>query len=111
MAIIKDLNELKTVFKFHKNEHKNLTNHLLKKLSTTLRFRLKVQKASIQLIDKVPFAVIGLRRSCNYIFFEFYNSVSINTSRAVKTVVKDENKIINRINILSSDCIDDEILE
>jgi hypothetical protein len=83
---------------------------LLNTLAKEITFRLKIQKASIHLCDRVSFAVIAFRRSSPYFFIEFYNTDKIVNSRIVKTITKSEKLVINRVNILSSNDIDTELL-
>jgi hypothetical protein len=83
---------------------------LLNTLAKEITFRLKIQKASIHLCDRVSFAVIAFRRSLPYFFIEFYNADKIVNPRIVKTITKSEKLVINRVNILSSNDIDSEFL-
>ena len=76
-----------------------------------LDFKLKIQKASIQLLNPEPFAVIGLRRSKKNIFLEFYNETEIDKNRIVKTIKGNNSFIINRVDIASECDIDTELIE
>ena len=55
------IDKLAELFNFHVPEHENLAVTLLKQLSKRIDFKLKIQKASIQLVSQKPFAVPGFR--------------------------------------------------
>ena len=47
---------------------------------------------------------------CLIFFIEFYNEEKIDNSRIIKTITKSEKLVIHRVNILSSNDIDIELL-
>lgn len=111
MIVTKDkIDKLPYLFHFHLHEHEVLSILLLNKMSKTMDFKLIFQKASIQLVNSEPFAVIGFRRSQKYIFLEFFNESKIENKRIIKTTKSKINLIINRVNIVTSDEIDTELL-
>lgn len=83
---------------------------LLNTLAKENNFRLKIQKASIHLCDRVSFAVIAFRRSLPYFFIEFYDTEQIVNPRISITITKSEKLVIHRVNILSSNDIDTQLL-
>ncbi len=103
-------NELEKHFIFHQKEHEILTLALLDKFSNAFEFKLKVQKASIQLLNPQPFAVLGFRRSEKHIFIEFYTQTEIKNNRIVKTLKSENNLIINRVEIFTENDIDEELI-
>lgn len=83
---------------------------LFDNLSKQLDFKLKIQKASIQLIHKFPFAVLGFRKSKDYFFVEFYYNSVIDNSRIIKTKMFGDSMIIHTVNLYSNSIIDDNIV-
>ncbi|MDF2613052.1 MAG: hypothetical protein K0S71_838 [Clostridia bacterium] len=63
------------------------------------------------IVNKKSFAVIGLRRKQRHVMIEFYSEYGINSSRIAKVHIKEEKRIVNRINITVIDEIDDELIE
>lgn len=104
------IEDLPTLFSFHQTEHQLLAVHLLNELATAIDFKLKIQKASIQLVDNKPFAVLGFRRSQKHIFFEFYNAEEINNPRIIKTLLAKNGYFINRVEIFTANDVDDELI-
>jgi hypothetical protein len=90
--------------------HSEKLLHLLNSLSSRLNYKLKIQRASIQLIHKAPFAVIAFRRKADHFFVEFYNDCIIEHDRIIKTN-KRSSLIIHTVNILTLSDIDDELLK
>lgn len=103
--------ELPTFIEFHHEEHKSLSISIIKKIGDRIDFELKIQKASVQLLNPKPFAVIGLRRSKKDVFLEFYNEIEIDKNRIVKTLKGNNSFIINRVNITAKHDIDTELIE
>jgi hypothetical protein len=103
--------ELPTLIEFHREEHKSLSISIIKKIGDRIDFKLKIQKASVQLLNPEPFAVIGLRRSKKDIFLEFYNEIEIDNNKIVKTLKGNNSFIINRVNITAERDIDTELIE
>lgn len=103
--------ELPTLIEFHHKEHKSLSISIIKKMGDRIDFKLKIQKTSIQLLNPEPFAVIGIRRSKNDVFLEFYNEIEIDKNRIVKTIKGNNSFIINRVNIVAENDIDTELIE
>lgn len=83
---------------------------LFNDLSLQFNFKLKIQKASIQLIHTLPFAVLGFRKSKDYCFLEFYSASEIDNSRIVKKTKHNDRLIIHTVNLLPDSNIDDNIL-
>ncbi|MCP4130853.1 MAG: hypothetical protein GY754_07710 [bacterium] len=111
MIAAKDkIDNISNLLHFHQHEHEALTVFLIKKLPQTMDFKLKIQKASIQLVNAEPFAVIGFRRSQKSIFLEFYNKSEIKHDRIIKTTASKNKLIINRVTIAAIDEIDAEII-
>ena len=103
--------ELPALIEFHREEHKSLSISIIKKIGDRIDFKLKIQKASVQLLNPEPFAVIGLRRSKKDVFLEFYNEIEIDNNRIVKTLKGNNSFIINRVNITAERDIDTELIE
>lgn len=106
----KENQKLEAFFSEDRECFKETVLKLLNNLEKEITFSLKIQKASIQLCDKVTFAIIAFRRSKPYFFVEFYNPEKLDNSRIVKTIAKTETLIINRVNILLPKEIDKELL-
>lgn len=104
-----EISKLDDFFISDRVNFKETVERLLNEVGKEICFKIKVLKASIQLCDKKPFAVFAFRRSKSYFFVEFYSSASIDSPRIIKTIRK-EGLIINRVNILSSEQIDRELL-
>lgn len=102
--------EIPTYINFHKKEHEILSKYFIEKVFNKIDFKLKIQKASIQLLNAAPFVVLGLRRSEKHIFIEFYNENIIDDKRIVKTLKKDDN-VINRVNISTTTDIDKQLVD
>jgi hypothetical protein len=105
------LKELPNLFEFHHPEHQELSMFFLEKIAARLDFKLKIQRASIQLMNPHPFAVIGLRQSQSFIFIEFYNEVEVESKRVVKTLEGKNECIVNRVEIVHTNEIDSELLD
>lgn len=107
--------ENKEILQFLTNDkglHSDKLFHLLNRLSSRLNCKIKIQRASIQLIHKVPFAVIGFRRRSNHFFVEFYNDCVIENDRVIKTNDhKGDSRIIHTVNILTFSDIDDDLMK
>lgn len=102
--------ELEGTFQFHQVNHKTLVFHVIEQLSQKLGFKLKVQKASLQFLNKSkPFAVIALRRSKEFVFVEFYTEQSTQNNRIVREVMTSDGLIINRLLVEATDCYDAEL--
>lgn len=95
-----------------RKQYSELILLFLSQLDKEVKFKLKIQKATIQLYHNVAFAVIGFRRSQSHVFIEFYNSDAICNPRIVKSITKPEHPklVINRINVSSLHEIDIELL-
>lgn len=104
------IQDLPTLFSFHQNEHQDLAIHLLRALAAKIDFNLKIQKASIQLVNDQPFAVLGFRRSQTHIFFEFYSAAEIKNGRIIKTLRAKDDLLINRVEIFTANDVDDELI-
>lgn len=101
--------KLEAFFSEDRKCFKDIVFMLLHILAKEINFNLKFQKASIQLCDKFPFAVIAFRRKNPYFFIEFYTSEKYDNLR-IKIMKESGKEIINRVNILSSKDIDTELL-
>ena len=106
----KENQEIQKFLTGDKAKFRGIVIAILNQLEKEIEFKLKIQKASIQLCCLVPFAVIGFRRSKSFIFVEFYNSNKIDDQRIVKSITKLEKLIINRVNIFSPNEIDKQLL-
>lgn len=84
--------------------------HLLNSLSSRLSYKIKTQRASIHLIHRTTFAVIGFRRKTEHFFVEFYHDGIIENDRIIKTN-KRNSLIIHTVNILMLSDIDDDLLK
>ncbi|HEX2995074.1 MAG TPA: hypothetical protein VHP14_09620 [Anaerolineales bacterium] len=93
-----------------KQLHRDKLLSLLNALSSQLNYKIKIQRASIQLIHRRPFAVIGFRRKANCFFVEFYNDRIIESDRVIKTNQRDS-FIIHTVNVSMLSDIDDDLLE
>ena len=80
------------------------------KLSLSIDFKIKIQKVSIQLTQKKPFAVVGFRKKCNYLIIEFYSDYPLDDNRIIKTNKTNNSKIIHTINVYKDSDIDDAII-
>lgn len=98
-------------FKSDRQEYVELVFSLLESLSKQLEFKLKIQSASIQLIHKFPFAVVGFRKSKSYFFIEFYYNSVIDSHCIVKTTRLSNSVIIHTVNLSSESTIDDNIFD
>jgi hypothetical protein len=87
-----------------------MLSSFLQKLSLRVDFSLKIQKASIQLINNAPFAVFAFRRKRDYFFVEFYSDIIINDESIVKTNIVDKSKIIHTINVCNGNNLEDRLL-
>lgn len=105
------INEISSLFHFHRENHKYLSISFLRKVAEELDFKLKLQKSTIHLIQEQSFAVIGFRRSTENIFIEFFHEDMIKNSRVVKNVLGRNGENINRIDIYCENDIDLELLE
>ena len=108
--IIKENQALHRFLTGNKEQFSEIVWSLLNQLEKELTFKLKIQKASIQLVCNVPFAIIGFRRSLDYIFVEFYNDIMIDNPRIVSTIAKSKQLIIHRLYVSSLDDIDIQLL-
>lgn len=104
------IDTLPTLFSFHRHEHQELAIYLLHTLAAKMAFKLKLQKASIQLLNDKPFAVLGFRRSRKHIFYEFYSATEINNARIIKTTRTKDGLLMNRVNIFTIYDVDDELI-
>ena len=104
------IDTLPTLFSFHQYEHQELATHLLRTLAAKMAFKLKTQKASIQLLHDKPFAVLGFRRSHTHIFFEFYSAAEIKNGRIIKALRAKDGLLINRVEIFTTNDVDDELI-
>lgn len=95
---------------YHREVHKTLTDLFLGKMSKKTDFKLKVQKASIQLVGKEPFSVIGYRRSKGSIFVEFYSHDGLEHPRISQTIIAKNGLPLHRILIEKESDINDELL-
>jgi len=112
LIITKDkIKDMKSYFTFHQPEHEVLTAYILDKLSEKIDFKLKIQKASIQLLNPEPFAVLGYRRKQKYIFLEFYNKIEVEDCRVVKTLEAENRLFLNRIHITDVGDFDDGFVD
>lgn len=93
-----------------KQKYSGLLFALFDKLSLQFEFHLKIQKASIQLIHQHPFAVIGFRKSKDYLFVEFYHHSVINGLAIVKTKIAENSKIIHTIHLTPNAIINSNII-
>ena len=103
-------NKLDAFFINERKGYKETVVLLIKELKKAIDFKFKFLKASIQLVNKTPFAVIAFRRSKPYFFVEFYSTEQIKSPRIIKTIDKADQQIINRVNVLSIEQIDEELL-
>ncbi len=112
MLVTKEqIKEIDNFLMFYKPKHKKLSIRILEEVANEIDFKLKIQKASIQLVTSQAFAVIGLRRSQESIFIEFYSKSKIDNDRIVKTI-KGKNRLeINRINIFNENEINKELIK
>lgn len=106
----KDINRLLKFLDPDKQMYVDLLVRLLSRLSLEVDFKLKIQKASIQLIHQLPFAVIGFRKSKDYLLVEFYDNAAIEDERIVKRTVCKESMIIKTIHVTFDAEIDDAII-
>jgi len=104
------LDQFATGFDFHRPEHKSLSLELLSTLAKQIQFKLKLQKASIQLIDKAPFGVIGLRRSKANIFVEFYTEDESHSPRIIRRQSMPNQLTLNRVELSAPSDIDEELI-
>ena len=104
------IQDLPTLFSFHQHEHQELAIHLLRTLAAKMAFKLKLQKASIQLLNDKPFAVLGFRSSQTHIFYEFYSAAEIKNARIIKTLLAKDGLLINRVEIFTTNDVDDEVI-
>jgi hypothetical protein len=104
-----EIDKLDDFFLNDRINYKETIEGFLTEVEREITFKIKVLKASIQLLDKKPFAVIAFRRSKSYFFVEFYSTENIDNPRIIKTIKKSE-LIINRVNILSREQIDKELI-
>ena len=72
---------------------------------------MKIQKASIQLLNTESFAVLAFRKNINGIVVEFYSNKEIMSDRIIKRTKINSNKIINRMIIQNAKEINGEILK
>ncbi len=112
MIVDKDkIKSLHNFIDFHRPVHKKLPILLLEKIAYEIDFKMKVQKASIQLICSQPFAVIGLRQNQEHIFVEFYSEIKIDKARIVNITKGKSELLINRINLIKECEIDLELIK
>lgn len=104
------INNLPNYIDFCHEGHKKLSISFLEKIANEIDFRLKILKASIQLIKSQSFAVIGLRRSQEHIFIEFYSEALMDNTKIIKTIKGRNGFIINQVNISNDGDIDSELI-
>lgn len=107
----KDIKENSHYFSFHQEEHEKLFLAVLLKVIDKLDFKLKIQKASIQLLNPDPFIVFGFRRNKKNIFLEFYHEESIKEARIIKSIKVQNSLYIHRVEISDEKDINKELLE
>ena len=108
-----EIDKLADLFEFHVAGHEALALTVLRKVAGRLDFRLKLQKASIQLIDAAPsatpFAVLGFRRTKPFIFLEFYGAADLDDARIVQTI-EYEGRPLHRIHIATPDDVTEDVV-
>lgn len=103
--------DLPDSFHFHVAQHATLSMFLLNRMAEKLSFRLKLQKATIQLIDGAAFAILGFRRSQQSIFVEFFTEKEVSSLRVERTVIGRNGKLINRVYLHVETDVDSELLQ
>ena len=93
-----------------KRKFADLVELLLNKLSQQIDFNVKIQKASIQLINKGAFAVLGFRKNMDSFFVEFYNAKQIENDRIAQMKRLNDSLIIHTVNISNSSEIDNMLI-
>lgn len=108
---IDSIDNLGSLFNFHKVEHATLAHALLTALADKLDFKMKLQKATIHFMHRDSFGVIGFRRTQKGIFVEFYEKNQIISDRIIKRLIgKKNNQSIARVIINDINDIDSELI-
>ena len=95
---------------FHRPEHENLARTLLHEVAGQIDFTLKIQKASIQLLAPIPFAVLGFRRIQAHIFVEFLHESVLEHARIIKTITSAKHPPLHRVHVVTAEDIDPELI-
>jgi len=90
--------------------HTTTVSKLLNALARKVEFKLKIQRASIQLIADVAFSVIGFRKNGNRLFVEFYSGKTISIPR-VEEMGQRGGRLIYRASLNSIDDINEELIQ
>jgi hypothetical protein len=102
---------LNLFFENNYSQYKQTCFHLLNTFSELVSFDIKIQKASIQLINPEPFAVLAFRKSITGIIIEFYNNGEIKSDRIIKTIKNVGKPTIRRMTIQNIEEIDEELMK